>query len=107
MGTIIETIIRLHNGMWRRVRNLYYKKAFHSCGAELQVDNGVNIINPGQISVGKHVIINKGVILQGTEGGKIYLGDYVTLSYSAKLITANLIITERKLFQALSQVTIL
>lgn len=96
MGKILETIIRLNNGLWRRFRNSYYKSAFHSCGPELQVDKGVHIINPGKISLGKHVIINKGVILQGTEGGRIILGDYVTLSYSSKIITANLIVPERK-----------
>lgn len=95
MGKILETIIRLNNGFWRRVRNGYYKTAFHSCGAELQVDKGALIINPGQITVGKHVIINKDVILQGTEGGRISMGDYVTLSYSSKIITANLILPER------------
>lgn len=93
---IIETIIRLHNGFWRRIRNSYYKTAFSKCGPELQVDKGAMILNPCQISAGKHLIINKGVILQGTEGGKIHLGDYVTLSYSSKIITANLIIQERR-----------
>ena len=94
MGKILETIIRLNNGLWRRFRNSYYKSAFHSCGPELQVDKGTHIINPGQITVGKQVTINKGVILQGTEGGRIFLGDYVVLSYSSKIITANLIIPE-------------
>lgn len=96
MGELVETIIRLNNGLWRRFRNRYYKSAFYKCGSELQVDKGAQIINPCKISVGKHVIINKDVLLQGTIGGKIILGDYVTLSYSAKIITANLKIPERK-----------
>lgn len=96
MARVLGTIIRLHNGLWRRVRNCYYKKAFHRCGPELQVDKGAQIVCPEKISVGKHVIVNKGVILQGTEGGKITLGDYVTLSYSSKIITASLSVKEKK-----------
>lgn len=39
-----------------------------------------------------YVNVNEGVILQSCDGSPIMIGDYVTLSYGAKLITGGLVI---------------
>lgn len=96
MVKILRACIRLHDGFWRHVRNFYYRHAFNRCGPELQIDKGVVIVNPQRISLGKHVILNKGAILQGTEDGSISVGDNVTLSYSAKILTANFDLQSRQ-----------
>lgn len=90
MKKIINTVIRLNNGLLRRIRNTYYSYILKSCGLGLQVDKKVFITTPQNIAIGNNVVLNRGVVLQGTEGGCIRLGDNVTISYSAKIITANL-----------------
>ena len=95
MGNLFEGIIRLHSGFWRRIRNCYYQRVFRECGSGLQVDSDTLITTPRQISAGNQLTINKGAVLQGTEGGRITIGNHVTLSYSAKVLTANLDLNER------------
>lgn len=93
---ILAKTTSLFHGIGRRVRNAYYRRTLHRCGERLQVDVDVNIINPHKISVGNDVTLNRGVLLQGTQDAKIVIGNNVTFSYGARVITANLAFPEHK-----------
>ena len=90
MVRIVSIIIKLFSGISRRLVTFYYKHAFQSCGFGVYIDGHVKIYNPECISVGNMVTINRGVILQGSQTGKIRIGNNVTISYSARVLTAGL-----------------
>lgn len=62
------------------------KKRVQSCGENLNVLSDVDILSGEFISIGNNCKINSGVFLNGRSG--ITIGDNVTLSHGAKLISA-------------------
>jgi acetyltransferase-like isoleucine patch superfamily enzyme len=61
-------------------------------GKGCQICDGVLITGHENIALGNQVTVNNGVILQSCEGAGIAIGNHVTLSYEAKLITGGLVI---------------
>lgn len=58
--SVIETLLRnISGGLGRRFRYLYYKSRFRNCGQNIQIDEGVFFENPGNISLGSNVWIDK------------------------------------------------
>ena len=84
-------IARVSRGMSRRVRNHFYSKLLSQCGKQLQIDSGVTILCPDHIKLGSNVILNHGVLLQGSEDGCITVGNNVHFSYSSMVLTAGLV----------------
>lgn len=89
---ILLTVERLMRGIRRRMRNLYYSKVLKSMGKGCQICDNVLITGAENVRLGQYVSVNDGVIIQSCEGCEISIGDQVTLSYGAKLITGGLII---------------
>jgi acetyltransferase-like isoleucine patch superfamily enzyme len=89
---ILMTIERVMRGLRRRVRTLYYSRVLKSMGKGCQICDGVLVTGAENVSLGRHVSVNNGVIIQSCEGCEISVGDHVTLSYGVKLITGGLII---------------
>jgi len=60
----IESALRnISGGVGRRLRYYYYKTRFNSCGANVQIDEGVFFQGPENISIGSNVWIDKNVII--------------------------------------------
>lgn len=83
---------RMLNGFRRRLRNYYYLHVLKKMGKGCQICNGVLITGHENISLGNQVTVNDGVILQSCQGAEISVGNEVTLSYGAKLITGGLVV---------------
>ncbi len=90
MVCFMNNIIRIVNKL---VRELY--RLFHPIlwGKKIQI-NGIPQIYGANISLGKYVSINQDVVIQTTGGVKI--GDYVTLSRGATILTAGLDVSNYK-----------
>jgi maltose O-acetyltransferase len=88
--TALLAIDRVLKGLRRRLMWGYYSRVLKSMGRRCIICGGVSITQPQNVSLGDGVVINDGVILQSCEGAEITLGDYVTLSYRAMLITGGL-----------------
>lgn len=69
------------------LRAEYYRGQFKSCGKNLQVGKGVNIINPQFISVGDNVSIGDNTTLIARGEGGIILNDNVRLQHRVYLDT--------------------
>jgi acetyltransferase-like isoleucine patch superfamily enzyme len=89
---MLLTIQRLKRGLRRRLRNLFYSCVLKSMGKGCQISEGVLITGADKVSLGQNVSVNDGVIIQSCDGCEIEIGDQVTLSYGAKLITGGLVI---------------
>lgn len=48
------------------------------------------IFDPERVSLGHSVTLNEGAIIQSCDGAEITVGNYVTISYGAKLISGGL-----------------
>lgn len=80
---------------WNRfkahVRGYYYSKLFKSCGRKRPfINRSVVFSCPGGIECGSHVIINP-MCYFAAKGG-VVLGDYVTISAGAKILSSSLLI---------------
>jgi acetyltransferase-like isoleucine patch superfamily enzyme len=91
---VLLTFNRVWRGFRRRLRSFYYSRVLKSMGTGCQIDNSVLITDAQNVSLGERVIVNDGVILQSCEGAEIRIGDQVSLSYGAKLITGGYVISE-------------
>ena len=81
-------IDRIITSLRRRVRCKCYSCLFASCGTGLIIDRGTLITCPKSIRIGRDVMINYGVIIQGTDSGfSIEVGDNVVLSYRSMILT--------------------
>lgn len=74
---LVESFIRpISGGIGRRLRYMYYRKKFKSCGENVIIDEGVYFENIHTISVGSNVWIDKNTILLGgafnSDGRKVY-----------------------------------
>ena len=70
----------------RKLRSFYYSKVFNAKG--LVVDTYLPFKGDGEVSIGKGVVINKGVIIQCPQGCKVIIGDNVTLSYNVLILSS-------------------
>ena len=85
-------LVRIWCGIFRRLRVFYYSRVLCSMGEGCQICDDVLITGHQKITLGNRVIINNHAIIQSCEGAVINIGNNVTISYSAKLITGGLII---------------
>ncbi|NJL59070.1 MAG: acyltransferase [Desulfobacteraceae bacterium] len=77
-------------GFRRRLRSIYYSNILKSMGKDCQICDHVLIYGHENISLGKHVHVNEGVILQSCVGSSITIGDCVILSYGAYVLTGGI-----------------
>jgi acetyltransferase-like isoleucine patch superfamily enzyme len=87
---MINIFFRILNGINRRFLKLIWRLRLKSVGNNTIFDRGVKIYNPQNISIGRQCVINNGVILQSCEEGQIIIGNNVTISYNAILLTCGL-----------------
>tara|TARA_R110001599_G_scaffold11371_1_gene54246 strand:- start:6700 stop:7191 length:492 start_codon:yes stop_codon:yes gene_type:complete len=73
---------------WFDFRASYYSKILGSCGTGFKLWGPVFIKNPKKLCVGNHVSINDGAYLNAL--GEIKIGDNVSISAGAKLISTML-----------------
>lgn len=81
--------VRVGRAIFRRIRPLYYKMILGSLGPHTDIMPKVYIEHPHKVFIGKHVIINEGVLLEGTTNAHIKIGDWVTISYEAMVLTTS------------------
>lgn len=84
----LYTIKTKVDGLLRRFRNVYYRLIFKSCGSNIQVDTGVSILFPYNVSIGNNVTINKNVFIQATPNSHIIIEDNVILAYNCMVLSA-------------------
>ena len=94
MRLIEKTMISVWNRIRERIRWIprnirikYYKNRFKSCGDGLYIFGKVFINNPGNIVVGSNCRLNEGSKLICSAESTIILGDDVTLSQGASVIS--------------------
>jgi maltose O-acetyltransferase len=85
--TGILLLERIGAGLRRRIRRAYYARTLRKIGRNCQICDGVMIAGPENVSIGNNVAINNRVIIQSCEDAEIMIGDDVTLSYGAQIIT--------------------
>ena len=90
IATTIGAVKRLSDGIARRFRIGWCHCILGALGSGAIIDQDVIFYVPGNIFVGNKVVINRGVLLQGSPGGKISIGDGCVISYRAMLLTAGL-----------------
>ena len=69
------------------LRAVYYTEQFKSCGKNVKIGKGVNIINPQYITVGDNVSIGDNTTLVARGEGGIVLGDNAMLQHRVYLDT--------------------
>lgn len=90
IATATGAVKRLSDGIARRFRIVWCRCILGALGRDAVIDKGVIFYNPRNIFVGNRVVINRDVLLQGSSGGKISIGDECTISYRAMVLTAGL-----------------
>lgn len=90
IATTIGTAKRLSDGIARRFRIAWCHCIFGALGSNAIIDKDVVFCNPENIFVGNKVVLNRGVLLQGSREGKISIGDGCIISYGAMILTAGL-----------------
>jgi acetyltransferase-like isoleucine patch superfamily enzyme len=87
LSNFLCLVERLARGACRRCRNLYYHCLLKRFGSRGNICAHVLIMGPQQVSLGEEVTLNEGVVLQSCEGATIDIGNRVTLSYGAMILT--------------------
>jgi acetyltransferase-like isoleucine patch superfamily enzyme len=87
---ILLTVARWYRGGRRRLRNYYLSRVLGSMGEGCQISEHVLITRPWQTTLGRRAIVNDFCILQCCEAATISIGDAVTISYGAQLLTGGL-----------------
>lgn len=85
---------RMRRGLRRRLRSAYYAAVLQSMGRGCQISDGVVITEPQNVAFGNSVVVNEHAVIQSSGGAVIVLGDRVTLSYGAKILTGGLVISD-------------
>ncbi|MFC1636035.1 acyltransferase [Planctomycetota bacterium] len=85
--TILLMLDHVLKRLRKRLRRPYYSRVLKSMGKGCVICDGVFFFGHENISMGNNVIVNEGVIVQSSEGVEIKIGDHVSLSYRAQLIT--------------------
>jgi maltose O-acetyltransferase len=84
---VLLYLIRAEQFIYLKIRYLYLKLMLSSIGKNSYICKGVKIYGHENIIIGNNVNVNDDVILQSCEGAKIKIGNNVTISYRAMLIT--------------------
>jgi len=84
---IIKMIDRIIDRIKRECILLYYRQRLRHIGKEVNISSKVKIYDPENVSIGDNVTINDRVIIQSCNGGTIDIGNNVTISYDAMIIT--------------------
>lgn len=92
MQQLLINSTRLIRGLRRRLRNTYYTQVLGGLGKECQICDNVLIADPHNVHIGDSVVVNECVVIQSCRGAGVTVGNLVTLSYGAKLITGGLVI---------------
>lgn len=79
-------------GLRRRIRSVYYRRVLKSMGHGCQISDGVIITEPWNVTLGNNVVLSQYVVIQSSGGAAVILGDGVTVSYGAKILTGGLVI---------------
>jgi len=90
MKKLIRISTTIFRSFKRRLNKYIISQQLSNIGANCAIDEGVTIYGGENISIGNNNVINKDVILQSCEGALINIGNNVTISYGAKIITGNL-----------------
>jgi len=85
---------KIYKCIYRNFQTYYFSRLFNSIGKYCKICGSVLITGPENINFGHHVSVNENVVIQSCEGAKIFVGDYVTISYGAMLITGGLVINQ-------------
>ncbi|MGV8815427.1 MAG: acyltransferase [Gelidibacter sp.] len=65
-GKLVESFLRpISGGIGRKLRYMYYRKKFKSCGENVIIDEGVYFENYHMISIGHNVWIDRNTIFLG------------------------------------------
>ena len=83
---------RLRKAVGRKYRYCYYKLILGSYGKKNSIRPKVFIEHPNNVFIGDNCIINECAIIQGNVNAKVVIGNRVTVSYGAVILTASLII---------------
>jgi acetyltransferase-like isoleucine patch superfamily enzyme len=91
LGWPLVTAQRLARGLRRRIRTFAYRQMLGAMGKGCHICDGVVIYGPQHISLGDGVVLNDGALLQVYDGNAgITIGDRVTISYRACILTVGL-----------------
>lgn len=90
MSPWLEQFVRIRRGMARRWRRAIFSLRCKRFGKQVQIADGVLILNPQFIEVGDFAVINDRVLLQSCKGAGIVIGDRVVLSYGAQVLTGGM-----------------
>jgi acetyltransferase-like isoleucine patch superfamily enzyme len=71
-------------GLYRKVRQLFYQKAFAKCGENLFLYHGLTVFYPKNIEIGSNAKINRGVFITATDkikiGNDVLIGPYSVIN---------------------------
>jgi acetyltransferase-like isoleucine patch superfamily enzyme len=90
LAKISFLFIRLWRGLVRRILRIYYKLVLAHLGQGTGITSRVFIEHPYNVYIGSNCNINQFAIIQGSPDGQIRIGDRVTISYGAIILTASL-----------------
>jgi acetyltransferase-like isoleucine patch superfamily enzyme len=83
---------RIYRGMLRRILWIYFKLTLGSFGKRNAIQSRVFIECPYNVFMGSDVNINEYVIIQGSPGGCVNIGNRVIISYGVTILTASLVL---------------
>lgn len=84
---LARKIIRVYRAILRRWRTLYFKITLASVGSGCVFGSGIVVQGHEFIHIGNNCRINDHVILQSGAGSVLLIGDNVTLSFGARIMT--------------------
>ncbi len=86
----LEQLVRIRRGTARRWRRAIFGLRCKRFGKQVQIADGVLILNPQFIEVGDFAVINDRVLLQSCKGAGIVIGERAILSYGAQVLTGGM-----------------
>ena len=84
----LGTIITFREGLARRLITWFYRPMFGRLGPRTWICRNVKIANPRNIFIGRSTTINDGAVLQAAPDASIEIGDRVSVSYGAIVVTS-------------------
>lgn len=85
---ILQKMLTLWEGLARHLNTLLYRFVLGHLGKSSDICRKVKITNPQNVFIGSAATINDGAILQASHNASIEIGDRVSVSYGAMLLTA-------------------
>lgn len=89
---IFYFLSRLRKAIGRRYRYCYYSLILGSFGKKSSIRPKAFIEDPHNVFIGDNTTINEYAIIQGNVNAKVVIGNRVSVSYGAVILTASLII---------------